>query len=260
MVFKMPTVTRIYLEDDIALAADMIIALSHQQSHYLKNVLRKKSGDALHIFNKVYGEFSANISEIKNSYITILVGQQLRLPEPIKSQEIGLVFAPVKNTPAHNIAIKATELDVDYIQPIVTEYTIVNKINIDKLYVNSIQAAQQCERLSIPKISDIMSINKFIDQHRQLDNNLLIFCDESDNAQSAKESLKNASEIIKNNSNINRINILIGPEGGFSDEEREKLYSLNNLCNINLGNRILKADTAIITALSIVQFMLGDWR
>ncbi len=240
---------RLYIIEE--LSQNCQISLNEAQAHYLFKVMRRKVGDEILLFNGINGLWISQITEIgKNSCVLIV-------KELIKPQEIGidfyLCYAPVKNTTTSFIVQKATELGVSKIKAINTKYTIVNKINKERLEKVAIEAAEQCERLTIPIIDEIISLKDLL---KTWDiNRILFFCDESGKGENiitcvnkiAKKSLNSTCAII------------IGPEGGFSEEERDLLNSYSFVQPVSLGPRILKSDTAIISALSIVAAILGDW-
>ena len=164
-----------------------------------------------------------------------------------------MAFAPVKNVRIDFVASKASELGVRNFQPIITHRTIVDKINEERFKANIKEACEQCGRNDFPQIFAIKKLDNLLKEN--LENKILILCDESGNGKKASEIFpkilpKNDQEII----------IFIGPEGGFSKEELTKFYSLKNCFLLNLGPRILRADTAIISALTLVQEFLGDFN
>ena len=230
------------------------IKISQGDFDYIVKVLRKKTDDELFIFNGIDGEFRAIISEIGKRNLTLTIAE--KIADLQKSPNITLAFAPVKNARVDFIAAKATELGVSKFQPIITTRTIVNKINNDRFAANIKEACEQCERNDFAEISEIKKLNKFLEEDSS--NKLFILCDESGKGIQAKElfpKLITSGECSKDK----EIVILIGPEGGFAPEEFEKMSNLKNLHSMSLGPRILRADTAMMSALTLVQEFAGDF-
>jgi 16S rRNA (uracil1498-N3)-methyltransferase len=227
---------RLYLEHNIKIGAEIL--LNKAQSHYLAHVLRCKIGAELFIFNNKTGEYKAEITQI-SKLLSVIIKKQIK--DFTISSNISLAFAPVKNVKAEYIVTKATELGANKIYPIITDFTIVRKVNIEKLHANIIEAAEQCERLDLAQINKPQSLKEFI---ANITTEKLIFADEArigEHAETAFKKLKNTDKVI----------IMIGPEGGFSNNEREIINEHPNSINLTLGERVLRADTAIISALAL---------
>ncbi len=218
--------------------------------HYLSKVMRLKIGDEIEIFNGKQGDFKATTQEINKKSLELLIVSQIKQQET--SSPVTLAFAPVKNVGIDFIAKKATELDIGKFQPIITRRTIVDKINNDRFKANVKEACEQCERNSVPVICDIIKLEKFLEQ--DFENKILILCDESLNGQKASSLL---AKIKENTTKDQEIIIFIGPEGGFSQNEFDNFDKLKNINKISLGKRILRADTAIISALALVNEFLN---
>ena len=227
-----------------------IIEINDNDFNYLVNVMRKKNGEELLVFNGVDGQWLAQIIEVnkKNCLLKIISQNKTQYTPP----KITLAFAPVKNIRIDFIASKATELGITKFQPILTQHTIVDKVNLERFKANIKEAAEQCERLDLPAIFEPIKLNNFLKKLKE--NQILILCDESGNGKKASEVLPKIQT-----SNQSEIIILIGPEGGFSKTEFEQLDQTDNLHKITLGPRILRADTAIIAAITLVQEFLGDF-
>jgi len=227
-----------------------IIEINDNDFNYLVNVMRKKIGEELLVFNGVDGQWLAQIIEVnkKNCLLKIISQNKTQYTPP----KITLAFAPVKNIRIDFIASKATELGITKFQPILTQHTIVDKVNLERFKANIKEAAEQCERLDLPAIFEPIKLNSFLKKLKE--NQILILCDESGSGKKASEVL---SKIIT--SNQSEIIILIGPEGGFSKTEFKQFDQTDNLHKITLGPRILRADTAIIAAITLVQEFLGDF-
>jgi 16S rRNA (uracil1498-N3)-methyltransferase len=230
---------RLYItQKNFALAQQ--INLDKAQTHYLRNVLRRKVGDKLYVFNGCDGEFLAEIIAIEKNHCTISLIEKTHEQE--SSSQIELLFAPVKNVRLDFIAAKATELGVQKFQPILTEYTIVRKLNMRKFEANIIEAAEQCERLDLAELVEPRALLKVLKDWSA--EKPIIWCDES----GAAENIKDVATKIGNKPCA----ILIGPEGGFSEAERAELRKLPFVQPASLGKRILRSDTAIIASLAIV--------
>ena len=222
--------------------------LNKTQSHYLKNVLRLKTDSEIFIFNNKDGEFKAKIiAQAQNNQIEIIQKTQ----SFYKVANINLAFTPVKKIKAEYLVTKATELGVQKIQPILTSRSIVNKVNHEKLILNCIEAAEQSRRTDLPKINKLCKLNEFL--ANLTNNDILILADESGQGLAAQELFKHLTYDKNNN-----YYILIGPEGGFSEQERKLIKNYKHSHSMILGPRILRSDTAIISALSLMQNYLGD--
>lgn len=237
-------------------------ALSAEQAHYLKNVLRRSAGDAVLLFNGKDGEFSAEILDLKKKGGLVVAGSQTRpqTPEP----DLALYIAPVKRGPLETVIQKAVELGAASITPVMTERTVATRINHERLQAIATEAAEQSGRLSAPRIGASRKLDSLLRDWPA--ERRLMFCDEAGDdatkdwggadgrAAPALEALKTAHR------NSDQWAILIGPEGGFTPAERDALREKNFVTPVTLGPRILRADTAAIAALTLWQAVLGDWR
>ena len=211
--------------------------LNKTQSHYLTKVMRIKVGEVFSLFNKS-GEWEAIINEISKNNLTFKVQKQLRQKE--NESEIWLAFSPIKSNYFNFMIQKATELGVTKLIPILTERTIVRKINIERLTKIVIEASEQSNRLSVPEIFKTQSLENFLKNNNSVN---LIFGD---------LNTKNKKLQIKNNKPTC---ILIGPEGDYTEHEREKILKFNGVQSIKLSNNILRSETAVISALSVINFI-----
>ena len=211
--------------------------LNKTQSHYLTKVMRINTGEVFSLFNKS-GEWEAIINEISKNNLTFKVQKQLRQKE--NESEIWLAFSPIKSNYFNFMIQKATELGVTKLIPVLTERTIVRKINIERLSKIVIEASEQSNRLSIPEILETQSLDNFLKNNNSIN---LIFGD-----------LNTDNKNIKTD-NDNPICILIGPEGDYTVDEREKILNFKGTQSIKLSNNILRSETAVISALSIVNFL-----
>jgi 16S rRNA (uracil1498-N3)-methyltransferase len=237
--------TRIYIEP--ALSEQVPIILEDKQAHYLSHVLRLKEGDIIGFFNGKDGEWQAAIDTIQKKAVTLTVQKQLRPHKQLP--ELWLLCAPLKNSKTEWVIEKATELGVTRICPVITQFTVVDKINEARWYSIVTEAAEQCERVDVPIIAPIIALPKLLTEWPQNQN--LIFGDESGGSKSAKELLPTITHTKKA--------VLIGPEGGFSPVELELLRSLPYVCGMCMGPRVMRADTAAIAALTLLQAWCGDW-
>lgn len=238
------TLTRLYV--DAPLAGGASFELPKAQAHYLGTVLRKGEGEAVRIFNGQDGEWRAEIATISKRTATLHIKEQLRAPKP--SPDIILCFAPVKKHRTAFIIEKATELGVSAMMPVITARTQFPKLNLEKARLQAIEAAEQTERVDVPTLHPVQKLDALLsgwDNKRTL-----IFADESGDANPAITALKD----IKGPSAI-----LIGPEGGFTPQERETLRAQDFVTPVSLGPRILRADTAALSLLTLWQAALGDW-
>lgn len=238
--------TRLFVKAD-PLKPNQEIILKDNDFDYLVKVLRKKTGDEVFVFNGFDGEFSAKITDIQKKSLTItLINKVL---EQENSSFITLAFAPVKNVRIDFVAAKATEMGVSKFLPILTKHTIVDKINLERFQANIKEAAEQCETNFVPEVFEIQKLDKLLEQKDAI----FILCDETHQGQKSRDLMPQISAQRKPNQEII---ILIGPEGGFSKEEFDKMRKVENLYSMSLGKRILRADTAIIAALSLVNELL----
>ncbi len=228
---------RIYA--DAVLDINASVNLSKEQAHYLKNVMRKNVGDELLVFNNSYGEYLGEIRNISKSECVLFLKENTKPSKPLNN--ITLAFAPVKNAKAEYIVEKATELGIGSITPIITERTIIRKVNNERLVKTSIEAAEQCERVNVPQVNKTNSIINLIKSNEKI-----IFCNERGGAVKLNELQLDANE---------NYNILIGPEGGFSDDEVALLERYENSISVTLGENILRADTAAILACGVVSLL-----
>ncbi|MBS3849384.1 MULTISPECIES: 16S rRNA (uracil(1498)-N(3))-methyltransferase [Devosia] len=237
---------RLYVEPDLSAGAQL--TLGKEQSLYLAAVLRKSVGDEVVLFNGRDGAWLCRlISDSKKSV-------QLELVERIAGQtpvsDLWYGFAPLKSERLDYVIQKAVEMGVGTIQPVITRYTQVNRLKHERMVANAIEAAEQCEVLSVPSVEPEMTLERLIDGWPA--DRTLILADESAASSSPVETLGSLKG--------HKVGILIGPEGGFSDEERAKLIALPYVVPISLGPRILRADTAAVAALAVIQAIIGDWR
>lgn len=240
------TLTRLYVDAPLAAEAELI--LPKDQAHYLANVLRKSEGDGVRVFNGKDGEWRAEISELSKKSASITIKEPLRPPQP--APDIWLCFAPVRKHRNAFIIEKATELGASKLQPVVTQRTQFPRFKIDKMRAQIIEAAEQTERLDLPRAEIPISLTEMLSGWDDK-NRTLIFADEGGDAKPALDALQTLSAPAA---------ILIGPEGGFDDKERDMLRSKPYVTPVSLGPRILRADTAALSLLTLWQAVQGDWQ
>jgi 16S rRNA (uracil1498-N3)-methyltransferase len=239
---------RVYL--DAPLAAGLAVSFDRGQANYLLNVLRLKPGDALLLFNGRDGEWQARLAGTGKRALSAVIGERMR--EQPRPSDLHFLFAPLKHARLDYLVQKAVEMGAARLQPVITRHTQVARLNLDRMRANVIEAAQQCGILTLPEVAEPVTFKAVIgaaDADR-----LLVFCDEDAEVQDPVAALAAAARAGL------PLAVLIGPEGGFAEEEREALLKRPNLVRIALGPRILRADTAAVAALALVQAVLGDWR
>ena len=232
---------------DATLATGETVALERDQSNYLGNVLRLSAGDTILVFNGRDGEWQASIAGRKRP-------DQLTITAQARTQDsladLTYVFAPLKHARLDYMVQKAVEMGASRLQPVITRYTQVSRVNLERMRANVIEAAEQCGILNLAAVEGPMPLERFLAQ-RQAER-LLVFCDEATEVSDPLDALKAASP-------ANGVDVLIGPEGGFAEDERALLLRQGCTLRISLGPRILRADTAGVAALALVQAALGDW-
>ena len=236
---------KIRLFVDHTLGEAQSVPLNKDQAHYIFSVMRKSIGETILIFDGNNGEWEASIEEISKKSGVLFCIKQTK-PQ-IMPPDLWLFFSPLKKVRTDFIVEKATELGVAKIIPVQTEHTNADRIKLTRLSAHAIEAAEQCGGTYIPKIEELQKINEVLENF-PLDRRLL-FCDEK----------LQASEVNLENLKKGKWAILVGPEGGFSEIERNYLKGLKFTFSISLGPRILRADTAAVTAISLWQNYLGDW-
>ena len=214
--------------------------LDKSQSHYISKVMRIKESEVFSLFNS-NGEWEAKILNISKSLVEFNITKQLRQKEYPK--ELWLAFSPIKSNYFNFMIQKATELGVTKFLPIIFDRTVVRKINKERLEKVIIEAAEQSNRINVPSIEEPKSLKKFLDD-KKMD---LIFTDL--NSKSNKLDLKK----LTNNPSC----IIVGPEGDFSETEREEILSYNGVQAIKINENILRSETAVISALSIVNYTIN---
>ncbi len=232
---------------DSALAHGARVELGEAQAHYLVNVLRSKLGAEILVFNGRDGEWRARLTEVKKRSAVLDVLEQTR-PQ-IDGPDIDYLFAPLKHARLDYMVQKAVEMGVAKLSPVQTRRTVPDRVNFDRMRANAIEAAEQCGILRVPEIGELRPLAKVLDNWDA--KRTLIFCDEGDEATGPLDTLKSVK--------AGPIAVLVGPEGGFSGEERELLRAKPYVVALSLGPRIMRADTAAVAALALINATLGDW-
>ena len=233
---------RLYFSDKIQ--SDLVAHLQKEQSHYLKDVMRLKAGDTFSVFNSE-GEWSACVQNYEKKSTKIKILEKVR--DKKNEHNIWLAFTPIKQNPLTFMIQKGTELGVQKFIPILSERTAVKDINIERVKKIIIESAEQSNRISVPEITKLETLKNFISSFPQ--EGCLVFCD----MDCDKSNLKN----ILSKKNLGPICLLIGPEGDFSENERKLIIDLKQSKSISLAKNILRAETAAVVAVALVNYHLN---
>jgi 16S rRNA (uracil1498-N3)-methyltransferase len=237
---------RLYVPD--RLAEGVTIELAREASHYLGTVLRLAEGDHVLVFNGRDGEWRVRIEGGTRKSLKVVAKERVR-PQPPPG-DLHLVFAPLKHARLDYLVQKAVEMGAAAIRPVLTRYTQVSRVNVERMRANVVEAAEQCGILSVPAVEEEIRFERLMetwDPGRRI-----VFCDE---AAPVADPLAALSRLPPG-----PLAVLVGPEGGFAPHERDALLAAPHATAIALGPRILRADTAAVAALALVQAVLGDWR
>jgi 16S rRNA (uracil1498-N3)-methyltransferase len=237
---------RLFLEADLGAGTE--IALNRDQVNYVRNVLRLPAGAAVLVFNGRDGEWRAALQEAGRRSTILAVETQTR-PQSAPGT-LDYAFAPLKHARLDYMVQKAVEMGVASLTPVLTRHTQVTRVNLDRMRANAIEAAEQCGVLSIPAVHEPADFDRWfaaLDPRR-----LVVFCDEAAEVKDSLAALREAPDAA--------VTLLVGPEGGFEEAERRALLARGNVVRLSLGPRILRADTAAVAALALVQAARGDWR
>lgn len=237
--------TRLFVDFD--LATGTVVALDGDRAHFLRNVLRLKPGDRIALFNGRDGEWSAGIADLGKRAAALEVGDLIR-GQPTEA-DIWLAFAPIKRARIDFVAEKATELGASVLWPVFTRYTSMDRVNVERLRANAIEAAEQCWRLTVPEVREPVRFEEMLEQWPT--ERRLICCDETGAGAPIVDAVKDLPR--------GPAGLLIGPEGGLAKEELDRLDKTPNVCRVGLGPRILRAETAALAALACWQAAVGDW-
>ncbi|MEN3794637.1 16S rRNA (uracil(1498)-N(3))-methyltransferase [Fulvimarina sp. MAC3] len=241
--FKSP---RLFVEEQLAL--DIPVEAAPAQTNYLLNVLRKEEGDGVLLFNGRDGEWLADLRKAGKKKLALVPVEQVR--QQTAPYDLIYCFAPLKIGRLDYMVQKAVEMGAGVLQPVLTHHTQNHRIRIDKMVANAVEAAEQCGILTMPECREPVKFDAFLGDWPS--SVPLIFCDERMEAATPIDPLQRLGKGPKG--------LLIGPEGGFSPEERDRLLAAEFTTAISLGPRILRADTAAVAALTMVQAVCGDWK
>jgi 16S rRNA (uracil1498-N3)-methyltransferase len=233
---------------DASLSPGAAVEASSDQYNYLANVLRMTDGAEILVFNGRDGEWKASLSFPTRKRILLTPTEQTR-PQPAPS-DLHYLFAPLKVGRLDYLVQKAVEMGAGVLQPVMTQHVQGKITNLDKLRANAVEAAEQCGILAIPEVAEPVKLFDLLDNWPQ--ERRIIFCDEGDAGQNPLPLLSKIEE--------KQLALLVGPEGGFSEEERTRLSGLDFVTAIPLGPRILRADTAAVAAMAVIQAAVGDWN
>lgn len=225
------------------LGEGVVLALEGVQANYLANVMRCRVGDPVRLFDDASGEWLATVQDVAKRTITLAITARLREREAVP--DLWLLFAPIKKGPIDWLVEKATELGVARLQPVITQRTIVDRVNLERLRAITIEAAEQCDRTALPVLAEPVKLAALL---RDWDaGRTLFFADEQGGEPLAKVAQPDPAAI------------LIGPEGGFTGDERAAIRAHASARAITLGPRILRAETAACAAISLWMGAVGDW-
>jgi len=243
------TTPRLFVED--ALAPDAAIALDAARTNYVKNVMRLGQGATVLVFNGRDGEWRARIDALAKKSASLVAEECLRPQEPLP--DLVYLFAPLKHARLDYMVQKAVEMGAGRLAPVYTQHTQASRINLERMRANVVEAAEQCGVIAVPAVDDPLKLDRLLDGWAAREpGRRLVFCDEGAAIANPMEALARLGP--------GPLALLIGPEGGFSNEERAALAAHEAVTAISLGPRILRADTAAVAALGVLQSALGDWR
>jgi 16S rRNA (uracil1498-N3)-methyltransferase len=253
---------RLYVDEPLRMGTS--VGLEAAQTHYLTTVLRLKPHDSVLVFNGRDGEWRALLNGSSKRSATLVV-EQLTRPQTAAT-DLHYLFAPLKRARLDYVVQKAVELGVSCLQPVSTRHTQADRVNVARMRANAIEAAEQCGILNLPEVQEPVGLAAALDRLQA--SRLLVFCDEDAPITDPAAALAGAKSGMKSGikseaesgPDAPALAVLIGPEGGFSDDERALILQRAATVRLALGPRILRADTAAVAALAIVQTVLGDWR
>jgi 16S rRNA (uracil1498-N3)-methyltransferase len=238
---------RLYV--DAPLAAGAKVTLEASQVNYLRNVLRRKAGEAVLVFNGRDGEWRGTLAEAGKRNVLLVIEKPIRAQTA--APDLHYLFAPLKHARLDYMVQKAVELGVSRLQPVLTRHAQVARVNLDRMRANGVEAAEQCGILTLPEVAQPVTLDRMIAERDPA--RMLVFCDED---AEVKDPIAALSAVRPSEA----LAVLIGPEGGFAEDERAALVALPNVLRLALGPRILRADTAAVAALALVNAAVGDWR
>jgi 16S rRNA (uracil1498-N3)-methyltransferase len=227
------------------------VPLAREQANYLIAVLRLGEGDGLLVFNGRDGEWRADITDASRKAARLTV-RGLTRPQP-PTPDLHLLFAPLKHARLDYMVQKAVEMGAGAIRPVITRRTQVARVNLERMRANVVEACEQCGVITVPRVDEPVALDRVLAAwDAEEPGRRLVFCDEDDAGNGPLAALAALAP--------GPLAVLIGPEGGFDEDERKRLRAMASVTAIPLGPRVLRADTAAVAALAIVQAALGDWR
>ena len=241
----MKTTPRLHL--DAELGPQCEIALAREQAHYLTGVLRLGPGDPVAVFNARDGEWLSRLANVTKKGASLVCERQLSAVTP--PPDIDYCFAPLKHARLDYVVQKATELGARRLRPVITQRTIAERVNMERMRANVIEAAEQCNLVFVPEVLEPVKLGQLLKDWER--DRALVYCDETAAIANPLKALGSLALPA---------GVLIGPEGGFTAEEKLLLTSLPFVTAISLGPRIMRADTAAIAALTLLQAARGDWQ
>ncbi|MBM3646846.1 MAG: 16S rRNA (uracil(1498)-N(3))-methyltransferase [Alphaproteobacteria bacterium] len=244
------SLSRLFVDAD--LAAGVEAPLDEAQVHYLRHVMRRADGAPLLLFNGRDGEWRATLQSRGKKSAVATIGERTR--EQAAEPDVWLCFAPIKRARLDYLVEKATELGAAALQPVFTHHTAVERVNLERLRANAIEAAEQTERLSVPEVRAPVTFDRLLASWPA--GRRLLVCDETGGGPPIAEVLSGLGEVARGAPWA----ILIGPEGGFDAAELAALGRISSVMSVGLGPRILRADTAALAALACWQALVGDWQ
>lgn len=239
---------RLYV--DSPLGAGASVELDAAQAHYLGTVMRARAGEDVALFNGADGEWRASIADIAKKRASLRVTDRLRPQEAEKQQDLWLLFAPVKKQGTDMIVEKATELGATAIWPVFTRFTNTSRVNVERLRATAVEASEQCERLSVPDVREPAKLEDLLLTWES--GRTLFVLDETGGGAPMTDVLSTSGS--------GKTAFLVGPEGGFAKSELDLLRQSAFVTHINMGPRILRAETAAVAGLTCWQALCGDWR
>jgi 16S rRNA (uracil1498-N3)-methyltransferase len=224
------------------------VVLTGSQAHYLAHVMRLGKGAAFRIFNGTDGEWLCEIIAVRRQEVEVRCDKFLRAPT--LAPDIDYLFAPLKHARIDYLAQKATEMGARRLRPVVTRHTTIDRVNVDRLRANAIEAAEQCNLVGVPEVLEPAPLDAVLAAWEE--GRRLVYCDEAASGPDPVGMLAGLAP--------GPLALLVGPEGGFAPEERDMLRARPFVTAISLGPRVMRADTAAVAALALIQATLGDWR
>lgn len=237
---------RLYVDTPLTARAEIV--LGSDQAHYVRDVLRLRTGDRVLVFNGLDGEWEGDMSAVSKRGVHLTLGRQTR-PQ-VDGPDLHYLFAPLKRARLDLMAQKATEMGASRLCPVITRNTVAERINLERLQANAVEASEQCGLLRVPEVDPPRKLAKVLDGWDT--SRPLIYCDEAAGPSSPLDALAGIAR--------GPLALLIGPEGGFAPEERDDLRARAFVTAISLGPRVMRADTAAVAALALINAALGDWR